>query len=44
MFWWFSKNKEVSRIEEETKRGFEFVKKDIHGISGWIKHLDSEKK
>lgn len=44
MFWWFSKNKEVNRIEEETKKGFEFVKKDIRGISGWIKYLDSEKK
>lgn len=43
MFGWFSRKKEVKRIEEETKHGFESVKKDITSISGWIKHLDSEK-
>ena len=43
MFGWIFKNKEVKRIEEDTKRGFESVKKDITSVSGWIKHLDSEK-
>lgn len=43
MFGWFSNKKEVDQIKEETKHGFEFVKKDILAISGWIKHLDSEK-
>ena len=44
MVWWlFGSNKEVERVEEDTKRGFESVKKDISAVSGWIKHLDSEK-
>jgi biotin operon repressor len=43
MFGWFLKNKGVERIEEDTKRGFDSVKKDIGSISGWIKHLESEK-
>ncbi|HPD81765.1 MAG TPA: hypothetical protein PK357_01555 [Candidatus Pacearchaeota archaeon] len=47
MFRWFSKKKdkkELEDIKEETKKGFDFVKKDIATVSGWIKHLDSEKK
>jgi hypothetical protein len=47
MFGWFSKKKEkkeLEEIKEETKKGFDFVKKDIAAVSGWIKHLDSEKK
>tara|TARA_Y100000034_G_C6802795_1_gene360237 strand:+ start:235 stop:858 length:624 start_codon:yes stop_codon:yes gene_type:complete len=43
MFWLFGGKKEVERVEEETKKGFESVKKDILSVSGWIKHLDSEK-
>ncbi len=43
MFWWFFGKKEVEKIKEETKRGFESVKKDVASVSGWIKHLDSEK-
>lgn len=43
MFWWFSGKREVERVEEETRKGFESVKKDINAVSGWIKHLDSEK-
>ncbi len=43
MFLWFRKNKEVARVEEDTKKGFEAVKKDITSMTGWIKHLDSEK-
>lgn len=43
MFGWFSNKKEVERVEEDTKKGFEAVKKDINSVSGWIKHLDSEK-
>ena len=43
MFWFFGGRKEVERVEEDTKRGFEGVKKDISAISSWIKHLDSEK-
>lgn len=42
MFGWF-KNKEVKRVEEDTKAGFEAVKKDIGAVTGWIKHLNSEK-
>lgn len=43
MFDWLFPKKENKRIEEETKKGFDFVKKDITALSGWIKHLDSEK-
>ena len=43
MFWFFSGKKEVENVKEETKKGFESVKKDIVSVSGWIKHLDSEK-
>jgi len=43
MFWLFTGKKEVERINEETKKGFDSVKKDISSVSGWIKHLDSEK-
>jgi hypothetical protein len=43
MFVWFSKKKEDNSVKEETKKGFELVKKDISSITGWIKHLDSEK-
>ena len=43
MFWLFSGKKEVKEVQEETRKGFENVKKDIDAVSGWIKHLDSEK-
>jgi prophage DNA circulation protein len=43
MFGWFFGKKEVESIKEDTKKGFESVKKDISSVSGWIKHLDSEK-
>ena len=44
MFGWFSRKKEFEKIKEDTKKGFDFVKKDVSAVSGWIKHLDSEKK
>jgi len=43
MFGWFFGKKEAERIKEDTKKSFESVKKDISSVSGWIKHLDSEK-
>ena len=43
MFGLFSRKKEIEQIKEDTKKGFESVKKDISSVSGWIKHLDSEK-
>ncbi len=43
MFGWFFKKKEVESLKEETKKGFDSVKKDIVSVSGWIKHLDSER-
>jgi len=43
MFWLFTGKREVEGIKEETKKGFDSVKKDISSVSGWIKHLDSEK-
>jgi len=44
MFGWFSWKKESEKIKEETRKSFDSVKKDITSVSGWIKHLDSEKK
>jgi len=43
MFWFFGQKKEIEEIKEDTKKGFESVKKDVNSVSGWIKHLDSEK-
>jgi len=43
MFGLFKRKKEVDKVREETKKGFENVKKDISSVSGWIRHLDSEK-
>lgn len=43
MIWFFSKKRDVEQLKEDTKNGFESVKKDIQGVGGWIKHLDSEK-
>lgn len=41
--WFFGRKKQADTLKEDTKKGFESVKKDITSISGWIKHLDSEK-
>lgn len=43
MFGFFRNKKEVEQVKEDTRNGFELVKKDISAVSGWIKHLDSEK-
>ena len=43
MFGLFFKKKEIEKIKEDTKSGFESVKKDMNSIGVWIKHLDSEK-
>ncbi len=43
MFWLLSGKKEVKEVKEETRKGFENVKRDMDSVSGWIKHLDSEK-
>jgi predicted small secreted protein len=43
MFWFFKRKVCIESIKEDTKKGFEFVKKDISALTGWIKHLDSEK-
>ena len=43
MFKWLFGKKEIEEVKEETRKGFENVKKDISAVSGWIKHLDSEK-
>jgi len=44
MFEWLFGKKSDDSLKEDTKRGFEGVKKDITSMSAWIKHLDSEKK
>jgi seryl-tRNA synthetase len=43
MFWFLGQKKEIEKVKEDTKKGFETVKKDIASVSEWIKHLDSEK-
>ena len=43
MFWLFIGRKEIKKAKEEARKGFENVKKDVASVSGWIKHLDSEK-
>jgi hypothetical protein len=40
MFWIFTNKKRVEEVREETKKGFDSVKKDILNVSEWIKHLD----
>lgn len=42
MFGWLFGKKDVKRVEEDTKKGFEGVKKDVTALTGWIKHLNSE--
>lgn len=44
MFWWFGKKKDIKQLEEDTKKGFEAVKKDMNSVGEWIKHLNSERK
>jgi len=43
MFGWIFGKKEADKVKEEIKGSFELVKKDISAVTGWIKHLDSEK-
>jgi len=43
MFDWLFGKKVTEKIKEDTKQGFDSVKKDIHSVAGWIRHLDSEK-
>ncbi len=43
MFGWLFKKKEAEVLKEDTKKGFDSVKKDINSIVGWVKHLDSER-
>jgi hypothetical protein len=44
MFGWFSKRRDVEKLESETKKGFHSVKKDFEAVGKWIKHLDSKDK
>lgn len=43
MFGWFS-GKKVKQVEEETRKSFSEVKKDIDVVGKWIKHLDAKDK
>ncbi len=43
MFFWNSK-KRIEKIEENTQKGFDSVKKDMDVIGKWIKHLDRQDK
>ena len=42
MFGWLFGKSGVGQLKEDTKKGFESVKKDINSAGTWIKHLDSE--
>ncbi len=42
MFSWFFKKKDVEQLKDETKKGFDAVKKDISSVGEWIKHLSSK--
>ena len=42
MFEWLFGKKDVKRVEDETRKGFESVKKDIDNLNTWVKHLNSE--
>ena len=42
MFEWLFGKKETEQLKEDTKKGFDSVKKDINSVGVWIKHLDSE--
>lgn len=42
MFSWFFRKDGVEQLKEETKKGFDAVKKDIFSISEWIKHLNNK--
>ncbi len=43
MFSWLFGKKEVHKIKEDTRKGFDSVKKDVNSMVGWIKHLNSER-
>ncbi len=43
MFDWFF-GKGVRRLEDETKKSFSTVKKDMDAVGKWVKHLDSKDK
>lgn len=40
--WLFSRKKEVEKVKEETRKGFDGVKNDINNIGKWIKHLNTK--
>ena len=42
--WLFGGKKRIERLENETKKSFEAVKKDFDGVGKWLKHLDSKDK
>ncbi|MFW5846620.1 MAG: hypothetical protein ACOCUU_00530 [Nanoarchaeota archaeon] len=44
MFGLFKRKKEVEQLKEDTRKGFDYVKKDVSSLTGWIKHLESERK
>ena len=44
MFGLFFKKGDIEMVKDETRKGFENVKKDLSSVGEWIKHLDSEKK
>ncbi len=43
MFGWFL-GKRVKKLEEESRKSFSEVKKDMDAVGKWVKHLDAEDK
>ena len=43
MISWLFRKKEIERVKEDTKKGFEIVKKDMEILENWVKHFDFEK-
>ena len=44
MFDWLFSTKKVKKLEEESKKSFSEVKKDMDVVGKWIKHLDGRDK
>src|SRR3989344_2830280 len=43
MFGWFFRKRDAHKIKEDTRKGFDSVKKDIQSVGEWIKHLDTHR-
>ncbi len=42
MFSWFSKKREFERLQDETRKSFDLVKRDIEKVGDWVEHLNRQ--